>query len=164
MTLRALFLAASAATWVAGCSDVGAIAGLPGGLTGGGPPIRGTVKDMSGPEVRVGVIGSPRAGGKQREIVSTTASAGTFSLSLPASPPVDMMEQPDETRSVVFTLRAYADANRNQRYDDGETLCECSEGQFRFFASDGAPGSYKAGWNVFANGKYTQSFTTAFNL
>jgi hypothetical protein len=117
---------------------------------------------MSGAGVRVGVLGSSTAGGKQREIVSTDVMDGAFSLTLPARAPVDMMEQPAETRSVVFTLRAYADANRNGRFDDGETLCDCSSGQFRYFESDGPAGSYKAGWNVVQGGRFTQNFSTAF--
>jgi hypothetical protein len=147
----------------AGCADLAAVGGLPLPLAGGGgPTVSGTVKGMSGAGVRVGVLGSSTAGGKQREIASTEVSDGAFTLTLPGRAPVDMMEQPAETRSVVFTLRAYADANRNSRYDDGETLCECSSGQFRFFESDGPAGSYKAGWNVVTGGRFTQNFSTAF--
>jgi len=146
-----------------GCADLAAAGGLnlP-VLGGGGPTVAGSVKGMSGAGVRVGVLGSSTAGGKQREIVSTDVMDGAFSLTLPARAPVDMMEQPAETRSVVFTLRAYADANRNGRFDDGETLCDCSSGQFRYFESDGPAGSYKAGWNVVQGGRFTQNFSTAF--
>lgn len=130
-----------------------------------GPTLQGTVKDMKGEEVRVGLLGSPRAGGRQQEIVSASAKTGSFSLTLPAWPPVELMEQPDETRSVVFTLRAYSDRNGNSRYDEGETLCECSSGRFRYFSSDGPAGSYLQGWNRMTDdGRYTQSFTTAFVL
>jgi hypothetical protein len=158
--LSALFLLTLPA---AGCTELAAVGGVPlllGG--GGGPTVSGTVKGMSGSGVRVGILGSSTAGGKQREIASAEVSDGSFTLTLPSRAPVDMMEQPAETRSVVFTLRAYADADRNGRYDDGETLCECSSGQFRYFESDGPAGSYKAGWNVVANGRFTQNFSTAF--
>ncbi|MEB3196121.1 MAG: hypothetical protein VKP62_02855 [Candidatus Sericytochromatia bacterium] len=130
-----------------------------------GPKVLGTVKDMKGAEVRVGLIGSAKAGGKQREIVSTSAANGSFSLSLPAWPPTDLMEQPDETRSVVFTLRAYSDRNGNSVYDDGEPLCECASGRFRYFSSDGPSGAYRAGWNAMTeDGRYTQSFSAAYVL
>ncbi|MEB3329640.1 MAG: hypothetical protein VKQ33_10450 [Candidatus Sericytochromatia bacterium] len=163
MTRALLSMLCLAAVSTAGCSDLAALGGLPLPLGGGGgPTVSGTVKGMSGAGVRVGVLGSSTAGGKQREIASTEVTDGAFTLTLPGRAPVDMMEQPAETRSVVFTLRAYADANRNGRYDDGETLCECSSGQFRYVESDGPVGSYKAGWNVVSGGRFTQNFTTAF--
>lgn len=144
---------------VAGCdTPIGAL------IAGGGPTVTGAVKQMSGASVRVGLIGTPKAGAREREIASTAASGGTFSLSLPARPPIDLMEQPDEQRSIVFTLRAYEDRNGSGTFDAGEPLCECSSGQFRYFASDGPAGSYRAGWNTFAGGRYTQSFDTAYVL
>lgn len=142
---------------LAGCdTPVGALLG------GGGPTISGTVKGMSGSAVRVGLIGTPRAGAREREIASAATAGGAFLLTLPARPPIDLMEQPDEQRSIVFTLRAYEDSNGNNAFDAGEKLCECSSGQFRYFSSDGPEGSYRAGWNQFSGGRYTQSFDTAF--
>ncbi len=151
----ALLLAATFA--VAGCdTPVGALIG------GAGPTISGTVKGMSGAAVRVGLIGTPRAGAKEREIASAATSGGSFTLTLPARPPIDLMEQPDEQRSIVFSLRAYEDRNANGAFDDGEPLCQCSSGSFRYFSSEGPAGSYKAGWNTFAGGRYSQSFDTAY--
>lgn len=158
--LTILGAALAAVVTLAGCdTPVGAI--LAGG---GGPIVRGTVDDMQGDAVRVGLIGTPRAGAKAREIATAPTTAGTYLLTLPARPPIDLMEQPDELRSIVFTVRAYEDRNGNNAYDDGEPLCTCSSGQFRYFSSDGPDGSYKAGWNAFSNGRYSQSFDTAYNL
>lgn len=154
VTLATVFAVAIALT---GCdTPVGALIG------GGGPTITGTVKGMAGAAVRVGLIGTPKAGAKEREIASTAASGGSFSLTLPARPPVDLMEQPDEQRSIVFTLRAYEDRNGNGAFDSGEPLCVCSAGSFRYFSSDGPAGSYRAGWNAFEGGRYSQSFDTAY--
>ncbi|MEB3285549.1 MAG: hypothetical protein VKN33_09710 [Candidatus Sericytochromatia bacterium] len=138
---------------------------LSGLLPPAGPVIQGSVAEMQGEEVRVGLLGSARAGGRQQEIVSVSARNGSFSLTLPAWPPVELMEQPDEIRSVVFTLRAYSDRNGNERFDDGEPLCECAAGKFRYFSSDGPSGSYLQGWNRLTDdGRYSQSFSTAFVL
>lgn len=160
MSRRMVIVAVLSPLLLAGC-DLPVTALVP----PAGPTVQGTVKDMQGEEVRVGLLGSARAGGRQQEIVSSSAKSGSFTLTLPAWPPVELMEQPDETRSVVFTLRAYSDRNGNNRYDDGETLCECSSGRFRYFSSDGPSGSYLQGWNRMTDdGRYTQSFTTAFVL
>lgn len=158
---RQLILGAAlaAACTLTGCdTPVGAI------LSGGGPTIRGTVDDMQGASVRVGLIGTPKAGAKPREIATAPTLSGAFALTLPARPPIDLMEQPDELRSIVFTVRAYEDRNGNGAFDDGEPLCACSSGQFRYFSTDGPDGSYRAGWNAFAGGRYSQSFDTAYNL
>lgn len=158
---RSLSLAAAltAALALTGCdTPVGALIG------GGGPTIRGTVTDMTGDAVRVGLLGTPRAGAKAREIATAPTVGGAYTLTLPARPPIDLMEQPEELRSIVFTLRAYEDRNGNGAYDDGEPLCDCSSGQFRYFSSDGPAGAYRAGWNTFSGGRYSQSFETAYNL
>jgi hypothetical protein len=131
---------------------------------GAGPTITGSVTKLTGNGIRVSLMGSPAAGAAQREIASTAASGGQFSLTLPGAPPIDLMQQPDESSSIVFTLRAYQDGNSNGKYDSGEQLCDCSNGQFRYFTSDGPAGSWKAGWNNLAGGRYTQTFTTAFVL
>ena len=153
---RTIPLALAATLLLAGCDTPIATV-----LGGGGPTISGTVQGMSGAAVRVGLIGTPKAGAREREIASTGTAGGGFVITLPARPPIDLMQQ-NETRSIVFTLRAYEDANGNNAFDAGEKLCECSSGQFVFFDSDGPAGSYKAGWNQFSGGRYTQSFDTAF--
>lgn len=161
-----LIIGLSALALLAGCNDLGGLAGGIGGIAGGGgPTVTGSVKEMKGASIRVGLVGASKAGGKVQEIASSTAGNGTFALVLPASPPIQLMEQPDETRSIVFSLRAYDDRNGNNRYDDSEPLCECSSGQFRYYASAGPEGSYFAGWNLITNdGRFSQSFNTAFAL
>ena len=156
-TILALALAATAA--LTGCDTP-----VVGAILGGGPTIRGNVVGMQGAAVRVGLIGTPRAGANAREIATAATAGGAYAITLPARPPIDLMEQPDELRSIVFTIRAYEDRNGNDAYDSGETLCECSSGQFRYFSTDGPAGSYKAGWNVFAGGRYSQAFDVAYNL
>lgn len=154
---RTIPLALASMLLLAGCdTPIGAVLG------GGGPTISGTVTGMSGSAVRVGLIGTPRANAREREIASTGTAGGAFMITLPGRPPIDLMQQPDESRSIVFTLRAYEDSNGNNAFDAGEKLCECSSGQFVYFASDGPAGSYKAGWNQLVGGRYTQSFDTAF--
>lgn len=143
---------------LAGCD----VPGVP-SFGGAGPTITGSVTKLTGSGIRVSLMGAATAGGAQREIASTAASGGQFSLTLPGSPPIDMMTA-DETRSVVFTLKAYQDGNGNGKYDGGEQLCDCSNGQFTYFTSDGPSGSWKAGWNNLSGGRYTQTFTTAYAL
>jgi hypothetical protein len=151
--------AAAAMLALAGCdTPIAAVIG------GSGPTVRGTVNDMTGAGVRVGLIGTPVAGGKAREIASTAADSGSFSLTFPGSPPLDLMQQPAEDRSIIFTLRAYQDRNGDQAYQDGEPLCDCTSGQFRYFSSDGPEGSYRAGWNAIVGGRFSQSFDTAYAL
>lgn len=146
-------------TLLAGCD----VPGVP-SFGGAGPTVTGTVKNMTGANVRVSMMGATSAGGATREIASAATSSGAFSLSLPGAPPIDLMEQPGEQRSIVFTLKAYQDGNANSRYDAGEQVCDCSSGQFRYFAADGPEGSWKAGWNNLVGGRFTQSFNTAYAL
>jgi hypothetical protein len=158
----ALVAATAALAMLVGCTDVPSFPTTP-NIAGSGPTLRGTVKASTTTNLRVGLLGSTKAGGTTRELVGAPASSGSFSMQLPASPPYDMML--DDNQSVVFTLQAYADKNKNAKYDAGEeTDAAAQNGTVRFFAEDGPAGSYKAGWNVFKDGRYSQSFDLAFNV
>lgn len=147
------------------------VAGVGAGLAAGGPTLKGQVQKPAGGDeakLRVGLVGSVRAGAPKEELTSAAAVGGQYSLSLPSQPAVKFLEAPSEDRSIVFSLVAYTDANGNGRYDEGsDTLHQASSasGTFRYFAGDGPAGTYKAGWNLFKNGAYTQSFdSVAFNV
>ena len=145
---------------LAGC-DVPSLpsVGLP------GPTLTGTVAGESGSNLRVGLLGTPRAGGDKLELVSSSVSSGgSYRLQLPDTPRMDMMVNDNE--SVLFTLSAYKDLNGNGRFDASDELTDAAAqaGTFRYFAEDGAPGGYKAGWNLYKDGTYVQSFDTAFVL
>lgn len=137
---------------------------LAGGSTSA-PAINGQVKGVAGGNVRIGLLGAKSAGQSKREIATTEVGAdGSYSLQFPGSPPFDLMVNDND--SVIFTLSAYKDLNDNDRYDTSDELTEVAaqSGTFRFFVDDGPPGSYKAGWNLYQNGQYVQSFSTAFVL
>lgn len=137
-------------------------------LAGGGgsaPTINGQVKGVTGTNVRIGLLGAKSAGQAKREIATSTVGAdGAYSLTFPGSPPFDLMVNDND--SVLFSLSAYKDLNSNGRYDTTDELTDAAaeSGTFRFFVEDGPPGSYKSGWNLFRNGQYVQSFSTAFVL
>lgn len=128
-----------------------------------GPTLRGTVQGASGANLRVGLLGALRAGGQKRELASSSAASGSYTLQVPSTPPLDLMLNDNE--SVVFTLQAYKDLNGNQKYDATDELSDAAAtGSLRYFDGDGPAGTYKKGWNLFRNGTYAQSFDVAMNL
>lgn len=166
-----------AATALPGCASLppGLVAevgsGLAGTTTGGGPVLKGMVQPPAGADatkLRVALLGSLKPGAPQEELVSAPSTAGAYTLTLPAQPAVKFLEAPAEDRSVVFSLVAYTDTNGNGRYDPKEDALHeatTASGTFRYFAADGPSGTYRAGWNLYKNGSYTQGFESlAFNV
>lgn len=161
LSFRALALVPMLAL-LAGC-DVPNVPLVGGG--GSAPTINGQVKGVTGSNVRIGLLGAKSAGQAKREIATSTVGAdGSYSLTFPGSPPFDLMVNDND--SVLFSLSAYKDLNSNGRYDTSDELTDAAaqSGTFRFFVEDGPPGSYKSGWNLYQNGQYVQSFSTAFVL
>ncbi len=148
-------LALTSVLLISGCANL-PLAGL--GL-GTGPVLLGQVSGATTSGWRVGLFGAAPA----IELASATVNGGTFSLALPAVPGAAAMEQPAEVQSIVFTLRAYQDTNGNGRFDAGERQ-GTSIGSFRYFATDGPAGTYRAGWNQYRNGIYSQQFDAAFTV
>lgn len=157
--MRPLYLAIACTALLAGCTVPG-VPGL-GSLTG--PTVSGQVTGAAA-GWRVALVGSPKAGGAAIEIASAPVQGSGYTLAFPGSPPLSLLEQPAEERSVVFTLRAYQDANGNDRLDAGERQSPSPVGSFRWFALDGPAGAYRQGWNQFRNGTYSQQFDVALDL
>ncbi|HEY9722268.1 MAG TPA: hypothetical protein V6D47_09650 [Oscillatoriaceae cyanobacterium] len=153
-------LSAVAIACLAGCSGIAP--NLPGISLGA--TVHGQVNGVSGSNLRVGLLGSKEAGQTPQELVSAPVTGGAYSLDLPGSPRLDLMSSDSE--SIPFALEVYQDNNGDGQYDEGDTITQASaaNGTFRFFTEDGPPGSYKAGWNLYQNGSYTQTFDTAVNL
>ncbi|GEM_PF-4601034 len=126
------------------------------GAITGTTTVSGSVQDAA-EDSRVGLFGAPQAGGPQVELNSVSITDGQYSLAFPASPPINLMEQPDETRSVVCSLRVYADSNKNRRHDDAESLGQPSGPSFRYFAESSSRSGHSAGWNVFRNGTFSKA-------
>lgn len=142
-----------------------------GGVASGGPTLQGEVNKPAGSDgakLRVALVGALRAGAAKEELTSAAAPSGKYSLILPGQPAVKFLEAPAEDRSIVFSLVAYSDTNGNARFDEGVDLLHqgtTATGTFRYFAADGPAGTYKAGWNLFKDGAYTQGFESlAFNV
>lgn len=158
--------ALAAAALLAGCDVPNVPVGdLPNFGGGSGPTISGTLSGVqAGSNVRVALLGQARGGAARQELVSTALSGSSYSLQLPASPPLSMMSNDNE--SFAFSVAAYKDLNSNGRYDTTDEVLEAAadNGTFRFFAEGGPAGSYVEGWNRFENGRYTQNFNTAVNL
>lgn len=147
---------------LAGCSGVAP--DLPGVFAPNAPTLHGQVSGVSGAHLRVGLLGSKEAGQAMQELVSAPVTGGSYTLNFPSSPRLDLMSSDNE--SIPFALTVYQDNNGDGQYDSGDTITDASavNGTFRFFAADGPAGTYKAGWNLYQNGSYTQSFDTAVNL
>lgn len=135
---------------------------LPGGALGDGPVLSGSAPEAA--NLRVGLVGRKTPSSPDQELVSTPVTAGRYTLTVPASPRLDFMLNDNE--SILLTLRAYEDVNANGRYDEGDRLTDAAAvgGTFRYFAEDSPSGAYRAGWNQFRDGTYTQTYSTAFNL
>lgn len=131
-----------------------------------GPTLTGSVSGVSGSNLRVGLLGAKKAGAQQQELVSTALGGGSYSLKVPNAPTLDLMANDNE--SILFTLSVYKDNNQNGKFDEGDEVTDASSAKstLRFFMNDGAPGTYKAGWNVYdpQAGTYSQAFDAAFNL
>lgn len=162
-TLRRWVIALPAMAFLTAC-DVPNVPDVAG--NGNSPTLRGQVTGVTGSDVRVGLLGAKSAGRPLEELVSSAVTDGSYTLRLPPSPRLDLMSGSNANESIGFTLRAYRDVNGNTRYDAGDVLTDAvaESGTFRFFVDDGAPGTYVAGWNLFQNGRYVQTFDTAFNL
>lgn len=130
--------------------------------SGSGPLLAGAAPE--GAAIRIGLIGRKTPSGADMELVSAPVAAGRYSLSVPAKPRLDFMV--DDNESILLTLRAYEDVNGNGRYDSGDRLTDdaAAGATFRYFDTDGPSGAYRAGWNQFRDGAYTQDYSTAFNF
>lgn len=168
-TLRiALSLGALALTACNGLPESTVIGGLgnlgTGTGTGSGTTLHGSVASPQD-KLRVGLLAQPQAGGSRVELVSASASNGSYALVLPSTPSLSFQES-TEDKSFVFALTSYVDVNGNNSYDSGDRVVDdgSSGASFRWFAADGP--SYKAGWNVYdaSSGTYTQSFDVAYAL
>lgn len=162
-TLSTALIALSGAAFLAGCDGVPSTPLLPSNPNlGPGPTITGTVKGVTGTNLRVGLLGAKSAGQTKVEVASAAVTSERFTLQLPAEPGLDKMATDSE--SILFTLQAYEDKNKNNRFDTGdvETDAVAQGGTFRFFADD-TP-TRTAGWYQFKGGQYTKSFDVAFDL
>jgi hypothetical protein len=114
--------------------------------------------------IRVGLLGTLSGTTNQKELVSSPVTSNSYRLSVPASPSLDFMN--GASQSIAFSLKAYKDFNKDGRYNSSDELLTqtVEAGIFRFYLNDGPAGSYKAGWNIYRNGVYSQSFPTAYNF
>lgn len=158
----AVLAVAAGAALLAGCDGVPSTPLIGNPNLGPGPTISGTVKNVTGSNLRVGLLGTKTTGQQKLELTSSAVAGSAFTLQLPSEPGLNLMV--NDTESITFTLQAYEDKNSNGRFDAGdvETDAGVAGGTFRFFAED-APGR-QAGWNQYKNGQYTKSIDVAFAL